>query len=138
MTRLNRAGGFGQALITHTMNDFQSLPTEEDRRKAEGFVERSGMVITGGQATREMGLLTQVVPMSQAEQDLLVSWSTPGTWDSATGKETAPPGQGKFLLKVGGRPGIPFHVDLTAAELAVNDTNQLWHETSRVGSREEM
>ena len=35
---------------------------------------------------------------------------------------------GKFLIKVGGRPGIPLHVSLTAAEqrLRVHDTSRLW------------
>jgi hypothetical protein len=35
---------------------------------------------------------------------------------------------GHFLLKVGGRPGVPFALRLTAAELdsAVHDTNQRW------------
>lgn len=45
------------------------------------------------------------------------------------------PGRGKFLVKVGGRPGIPVNVQLTSVELSINDTNKLWHEQSRVGRR---
>ena len=41
----------------------------------------------------------------------------------------------EFLVKVGGRPGIPVNVQLTATELSINDTNKLWHEQSRVGRR---
>mgnify|MGYP001003880026 FL=1 len=44
----------------------------------------------------------------------------------ATGEEGDPPGLGKFLIKVGGRPGIPVKVTLTPSELDVNDTNKRW------------
>jgi hypothetical protein len=75
------------------------------------------------------------VPLSRAEQDLLIGWQDPPAWDSTTGAETSPPGRGNFLVKVGGRPGIPVHVALTAVEvdLALNDTNKLWHDVSRLG-----
>jgi hypothetical protein len=33
---------------------------------------------------------------------------------------------GRFLIKVGGRPGIPIRVVLTPSELEVNDTNKRW------------
>jgi hypothetical protein len=66
--------------------------------------------------------------MSRAEEDMLVGWSAPPAWDPQAGRESAPPGQGKFLVKVGGRPGIPFQVALTDIERKVNDTNKRWHE----------
>jgi hypothetical protein len=48
---------------------------------------------------------------------------------------------GNFLIKVGRRPGVPVHVDLTRAELTagVHDTNKRWttsartHPTATVG-----
>lgn len=135
LTRLNRQRGVGMAMISHTMSDLLALPSEEDRMKAGGFVERSGMVICGGLPSAEMPKLTAAVPFSRAEQDLLIGWQDPPAWDPATGREAEPPGRGKFLVKVGGRPGIPINVQLTATELAVNDTNKLWHEQSRVGRR---
>lgn len=135
LTRLNRQRGVGMAMISHTMSDLLALPSEEDRMKAGGFVERSGMVICGGLPSAEMPKLTAAVPFSRAEQDLLIGWQDPPAWDPATGREAEPPGRGKFLVKVGGRPGIPITVQLTATELAVNDTNKLWHEQSRVGRR---
>lgn len=106
--------------------------------KARGFVERSGMVICGGLPSAEMPALTSAVPFSGAEQDLLIGWQDPPAWDHHTGREAEPPGRGKFLVKVGGRPGIPIDVQLTAAEHAINDTNKLWHEQSRVGRRDPM
>ncbi len=133
LTRLNRQLGVGLAMISHTMSDLLSLASSEDQMKARGFVERSGMVICGGLPGAEMPLLTSAVAMSNAEQDMLTSWQDPPAWDSATGQEAEPPGRGRFLIKVGGRPGIPVRVELTAAELEVNDTNKLWHTASRSG-----
>ncbi|NQX10409.1 ATP/GTP-binding protein [Microbacteriaceae bacterium VKM Ac-2855] len=133
LTRLNRARGVGLAMISHTMSDLLALASPEDQMKAKGFVERSGMVICGGLPGAEMPLLTSAVPMSTAEQAMLTSWQDPPAWDPVSGHESEPPGRGRFLIKVGGRPGIPVRVELTAAEKEVNDTNKLWHTTSRAG-----
>ncbi|WP_286219613.1 ATP/GTP-binding protein [Paraoerskovia sediminicola] len=133
LTRLNRQRGVGTAMVSHTMSDLLALPTEEDRMKAKGFVERSGMVICGGLPSAEMPQLTSAVPFSRAEQDLLIGWQDPPAWDPAVGQEAEPPGRGKFLVKVGGRPGIPIAIQLTEAERAITDTNRLWNERSRVG-----
>jgi hypothetical protein len=127
LTRLNRQRGVGLAMISHTMSDLLALPTESDRMKARGFVERSGMVIAGGLPGAEMPMLTSAVPLSRAEQELLASWQDPGAWDTGAGREAEPPGRGKFLIKVGGHPGIPVKVELIEAERAINDTNKLWH-----------
>jgi hypothetical protein len=131
LTRLNRQRGVGMAMVSHTMSDLLALPTEEDRMKARGFVERSGMVICGGLPAAEMPMLTSAVPLTRAEQDLLVGWQDPPAWNPGTGTEAEPPGRGRFLVKVGGRPGIPVHVALTGVERELNDTNKLWHELSR-------
>jgi hypothetical protein len=133
LTRLNRQVGVGTAMISHTMADLMALPSEEDQMKAKGFVERSGMVIAAGLPSAEMPMLTSAVPMSQAEQDMVTSWQTPSNWSAFEGRATARPGLGKFLIKVGGRPGIPIQLQLTDMERAVNDTNRLWHEQSRSG-----
>ena len=127
LTRLNRARGVGLAMISHTMSDLLALPTEEDRMKARGFVERAGMVIAGGLPQAEMPMLTSAKMMSQAEQQLLTSWQDPPTWDPASGRESDPPGRGKFLIKVGGHPGIPFKVELLELERAITNTNKLWN-----------
>lgn len=136
LTRLNRTYGVGQALITHTMSDLESLETEEDRAKARGFVERSGMVICGGLPSSEMPLLNRAIRISEAERAMLTSWQDPPAWDQVKGREAAPPGRGKFLIKVGSRPGIPVDVVLTESERNINDTNQKWKELSRVGASE--
>jgi hypothetical protein len=131
LTRLNRSKGVGVAMCSHTMSDLQALALEEDRMKARGFVERSGMVICAGLPAAEMTMLTRVVPLSASEQSLLIGWQDPPAW-SAGATSAAPPGRGNFLVKVGGRPGIPVHVRLTASEQALHDTNKLWHERSSI------
>jgi hypothetical protein len=47
---------------------------------------------------------------------------------AVVGRPDGPPGMGNFLIKVGRRPGVPVHVDLTRAELSagVHDTNKRW------------
>lgn len=134
LTRLNRQVGVGTAMISHTMADLSALP-EEDRLKAKGFVERAGMVMCAGLPYTEMPELTTVIPFSEAEQELLTGWQDPPAWDAATGREVDPPGRGKFLVKVGTRPGIPVQVQLTEAERSIRDTNQRWYEQSRTARR---
>lgn len=132
LTRLNRQDGVGQAMLSHTMSDLEALTSPEDRMKARGFVERSGMVICGGLPSAEMGKLTAAIPLSRAEQDMLIGWQDPPAWDSTGAAPAAPPGRGKFLVKVGGRPGIPIEVVLTSVEEGLHDTNKRWHTQSRL------
>ena len=121
-TRLNRQRGFGQTYITHTIKDLESLANDEDKQKALGFIERSGMLIMAGLPMQELEKLNKIITLTNIEQKTVSSWVSPPGWNS----EAAPPGRGKFLIKVGGRPGIPIKVQLTSAELNVNDTNKLW------------
>jgi hypothetical protein len=124
LTRLNRNSGVGQAMITHSMADLRALRNAEDRDKAQGFIERAGLLVCGGLPGQEVDELSEIVAFSRAERRQITSWSTPRGWDAAS----EPPGVGKFLIKSGQRPGIPVHVDLTGAELdaAVHDTNKRW------------
>ena len=138
LTRLDRQRGVGRAMISHTMSDLQALADEDDRMKARGFVERSGMVVCAGLPESEMSMLTQVVSLSRAEQHMLVSWVDPAAWDEHANEEAAPPGRGNFLVKVGGRPGIPVHVALTDVEEDLNDTNKRWHTQSRLADIDEL
>lgn len=136
LTRLNRARGVGQAMITHTLNDLEALPNPEDVAKAKGFVARSGMVLCGGLSAEETEKVAKVIPLSSQEKAMLVSWQSPPSWQITAGEKQAPPGQGKFLIKVAERPGIPIKVQLTRHELALNDTNQLWVNRHEAGSDE--
>ena len=125
LTRLNRSLGLGDAKITHTLKDAEAIGTEQDRAKARGFVERAGMVACAGLPKTEMQDLGQVVGLTQREIDLVSSWSSPPGW-AAHGANEEPPGRGKFLIKVGGRPGIPIKVTITETEKHLHDTNTRW------------
>ena len=129
LTRLNRAHGVGQVMITHSLKDLDALPDPADRAKAAGFVERAGMLALGGLPHAELDSVRRVVDLTEAEARLVTSWSSP---PSLAARRTAPPGVGHFLLKVGSRPGVPFVLRLTDAEIAaaVHDTNQRWAGTS--------
>ena len=128
LTRLNRTEGVGQAMITHTMSDLEALPTESERMKARGFVERSGMVVCGALPSGEMEKLNKAVTLSRAEQARLISWADPGSWTDVGGsRKRVRPGLGKFLFKVGGRPGVPVALKLTSVEESLHDTNKRWH-----------
>ncbi|GAA2427086.1 ATPase [Actinomadura vinacea] len=126
LTRLNRQRGLGQAMVTHTMADLLALADHADQLKAKGFAERAGMVICGGLPQSEMPMVNEVVRLSSTEQKMIVDWSSPPSWDPSLNQDSEPPGRGKFLVKVGGRPGIPFKVELTSTEANVNDTNKRW------------
>lgn len=139
LTRLNRTTAVGQVMITHTMKDLLSLPREEDRQKATGFIERSGYVVCGGLPMAEMPLLTSVVPLSNREQQRLSGWTDPPSFSVEEGEDQVPPGRGKFLVKVGGRAGIPVDLTLTSAEISLHMSASRWRETSRTGPvREEV
>jgi hypothetical protein len=126
LTRLNRNEGVAQAMITHSLADMRALDSASDREKAGGFVERAGAVLCAGLPDHELADLERIIPFSRAERSMVTSWSTPPGWGAAA----EPPGRGNMMLKVGVRPGIPFHVDLTPAELGgMNDTNRRWKAT---------
>ncbi|MFF0516484.1 ATP/GTP-binding protein [Streptomyces sp. NPDC004250] len=125
LTRLNRTLGLADAKITHTLKDAEALGTDADRAKARGFVERAGMVVCAGLPQAEMEELGRVVGMSRREIELVSSWSSPPGWGTS-GDHGEPPGRGRFLIKVGGRPGIPIRVAITDAERRLHNTNTRW------------
>ncbi|MDR1447958.1 MAG: ATPase [Candidatus Ancillula sp.] len=124
LTRLNRAEGVGQAMITHTPKDLFALPTEEDRQKASGLVERSGLKVLGGLSKQDLDMLDKIIDLSQTEKDLVNSWQSPAGFS----ENASPPGRGNFLIKIGGKPGIPVHVRLTKTEMegGVHATSSMW------------
>lgn len=134
LTRLNRTEGVGLAMITHTLADLESLPLEADVKKAKGFIERSAMVIAGGLPGAQMPDLSKIKGLSREEQNLLTSWQDPAPYDARTGKKGVPPGRGRFLVKVGNRPGIPVRVVLTEAEKPLSMSDDRWATSSRRGS----
>lgn len=133
--RTNRTVGTGITMITHSVADTAMLRLEEDRQTAQGLLEKAPLVVCGGLPPREMPRLEQMVGLSRAEQAMLTGWSSPPSWDPVAGAETEAPGLGNFLIKVGGRPGIPMQMVMTQVErdLGVHDTSRLWRTVSRIG-----
>lgn len=131
LTRLNRSD-FAAAVyeITHTSKDMEALSSEEDRKKAMGFIERAGVVVCGGLPNAELDLLGTTVAFSPDEARRVVSWSrgAPPKRSRTGGKKTTPPGRGMFMLKAAkdGAPGIPVQVVLTPTELELelHNTNK--------------
>ena len=83
------------------------------------------MVVCAGLPRAEMEDLGRVVGLSRREIELVSSWSSPPGWASA-GANEEPPGRGRFLIKVGGRPGIPIKVAITDTERELHNTNTRW------------
>ncbi|MDN5797509.1 MAG: ATP/GTP-binding protein [Intrasporangium sp.] len=126
ITRLNRSMGMGQIMVSHTSADLAALP-EVDRAKAAGFIDRSGIVAVAGLPASEFEQPFMEGKFTQREREMVTQWQTPAGWET----NSAPPGQGNFLIKVGERPGIPLHLLLTTAEKQLHDTNSRWHDQSR-------
>lgn len=129
ITRLNRSMGTGHIMVSHTSSDLAALP-EIDRAKAAGFIERAGIVVCAGLPASEFEQPSMVGRYTRAERELVTSWQTPTGWEV----NAEPPGRGRFLIKVGERPGIPTRLHLTGPERQLHDTNNRWHDQSRRGA----
>jgi hypothetical protein len=120
LTRLNRQRGMASAMVTHSLADLDALPTEEDRAKARGFVERSAIKILAGLPPRELDRVNEVVKLSGPEQELVASWAAPEAWFPGS----VHPGRGKYLIKTGERPGLPVSLFLVGDEWTLYDTDE--------------
>ncbi|OZF41285.1 MULTISPECIES: hypothetical protein [Nocardiaceae] len=127
LTRLNRAWGTALLMCTHTISDLESLPNPEDVATAKGLVERAGVLVVGALPRKEMTRLSDIKPFTDTEIADITSWSSPKALTGEAGALSAPPGQGKFIVKLGeqGAPGIPFRTVLMPSEIesGVHDTN---------------
>ncbi|RAY14982.1 hypothetical protein DPM19_09535 [Actinomadura craniellae] len=120
LTRLNRAKGMASIMITHSLADLDALPTEEDRAKAKGFADRSAITVLAGLPPRELARVHEITPLTGPEQHLVTSWSAPDSWQP----DARHPGRGKYLIKTGGRLGIPVELSLVGPEKELYDTDQ--------------
>lgn len=120
LTRLNRAKGMASIMITHSLADLEALPTEEDRAKARGFIDRSAITVLAGLPPRELARVSEITRLTGPEQELVASWSAPDTWQPGARH----PGRGKYLIKTGDRLGIPVELALVGVEHELYDTDQ--------------
>lgn len=119
LTRLNRQRGMASIMVTHSLADLDALPTQEDRAKAQGFVERSAIKVLAGLPPRELSRVNEVIKLSGPERDLVSSWAAPEAWHAGS----VHPGRGKYLIKTGERPGLPVAMTLVGEEWDLYDTD---------------
>ena len=124
LTRVYRGRDVAHIMMTHSLDDLAALPTEADRAKARGFIDRCAITVLAGLPMRELDEVSRIVPLSDAEKQLVASWSSPETWQPGARH----PGRGRYLLKTGQRVGIPVELEYVADESRVYDTDRraLW------------
>jgi hypothetical protein len=127
LTRLSRAQGTGLAYITHSLDDLEALEREADVSKARGIAERCAAKLLGGLSREQLLRFSQIVELSESEISEVTSWADQEGWTRLSGPVegalTKSPGVGKFLLKIGSRPGLPVYLDPTAIERKLGDTD---------------
>ncbi|MEU0737106.1 ATP-binding protein, partial [Streptomyces lavendulocolor] len=124
MTRLNRARNEVTLFITHSLRDPESLPTPEDRAKALGMIDRCDSMILGALSVGELERVSAQRPLTDAEIAMIASWSdSTGTGLDVDGQRRIHPGRGKYMLRLGTRPGTPVRLALTDAEKRLYETD---------------
>jgi hypothetical protein len=119
LTRVYRGRDVAHLMTTHSLDDLAALPTPADRAKARGFIDRCAITILAGLPHRELDHISQTVPLSDAEKQLVSSWSSPETWLPGAHH----PSRGKYLIKTGQRTGIPIDMTLLGDEPHLYDTD---------------
>ena len=122
LTRVNRQKSMAQIMVTHSLADLEALPTERDRAKARGLIDRSGTKLIGAVPANELEVIAEHVGgLTQAERDIIGGWTAPADWSG----ESIHPGMGRMLIKAGERTGLPVSVNLTATELKLYETTHV-------------
>ncbi|MGW9439588.1 ATP-binding protein [Streptomyces sp. NPDC055607] len=141
ISRLNRTTDDVTIYVTHSLLDVQALPTEQDRAKAGGLMDRCDTLVIGASSEEELRRVTGKRALTEQERMMITSWSSA----TSTGLDIDPtafgedgegqplveeqgarhPGRGKYLIKIGTRPGIAAAMELTATEKSLyrTDTN---------------
>ena len=119
LTRVYRGRNVAHMMMTHSLDDLNALPTEADRAKARGFIDRCAITVLAGLPLRELDEVARVVPLSDAEKSIVASWSSPETWQPGARH----PGRGKYLIKTGQRVGIPVELEYVADEAVLYNTD---------------
>ncbi|MFD4412495.1 ATP-binding protein [Streptomyces sp. NPDC058475] len=115
ISRLNRANDDVTIYVTHSLLDSESLPTAEDRAKARGLMDRCDTWVIGASTDEELQRVTGKRHLTEQERLMITSWSSATSTGLDVGDQVHP-GRGKFLIKLGTRPGIAAATELTATE----------------------
>ncbi len=140
ISRLNRTTDDVTLYVTHSLLDVEALPTEQDRAKARGLMDRCDTWILGASTDEELRRVTGKRSLTEQERAMIASWSSatttgldvdPAVLDATAGgaaeeEGARHPGRGKYLIKIGTRPGIAAALELTATERTLyrTDANQ--------------
>ncbi|MFJ5588307.1 ATP-binding protein [Streptomyces noursei] len=122
ISRLNRTFDDVSIWVTHSLLDSEALPTEEDRAKARGLMDRCDTWVLGASTAEELTRVTGKRALTEQERMMIKSWASA----TSTGLDVSGqvhPGRGKFLVKIGTRPGIAAAMELTATEARLYRTD---------------
>lgn len=138
LSRTNRSKGTAELKVTHSPKDMLSLPDPEDRVKAAGLAERSGLLGLMALTTEDLRELSKVKPLTDKEIQLVSSFNAASAWGKKPRRpqdeddaSTAPPGAGKILFKVEGRPGVPVQMVQTRTQKNLHITDERFREQRR-------
>ncbi|MFJ3519778.1 ATP-binding protein [Streptomyces sp. NPDC090131] len=120
--RLSRGDGDVTVYVTHSTQDVESLPTEEDRAKARGLMDRCDTWVIGASTDEELARVTGKRQLTEQERAIISSWSS-ATSTGLDAGDAVHPGRGKYLLKIGSRPGIAVAMELTTTESRLYHTD---------------
>ncbi|MFE4973354.1 ATP-binding protein [Kitasatospora sp. NPDC056651] len=128
ISRLNRTTDDVTIYVTHSLQDMEALPTEEDRAKARGLMDRCDTWVIGGSTDEELSRVSGKRALTEQERMMITSWASA----TSTGLDTTDqihPGRGKYLIKLGSRPGIAASMTLTTTEQRLYHTDAAGNET---------
>ncbi|MFJ2589679.1 ATP-binding protein [Streptomyces sp. NPDC087538] len=136
ISRLNRTTDDVTLYVTHSLLDTEALPTETDRAKARGLMDRCDTWVIGASSAEELTRVTGKRSLTEQERMMIASWSSatstgldvegPGRRGDGAGPDedgVRHPGRGKYLIKIGTRPGIAAALELTATERRLYHTD---------------
>lgn len=139
LSRTNRSKGVAEMKATHSPKDLVSLRNPEDREKARGLVERSGLLALMALTVEDLETISDIRPMTREEIRTVSSFGAVPSWHRprrsrarrADGKPTPPPGAGKVLFKVEGRVGIPVQMVQTDVQARGHITDTRYRNQSK-------
>ncbi|MFE1230567.1 ATP-binding protein [Streptomyces sp. NPDC058745] len=149
ISRLNRTTDDVTIYVTHSLLDVEALPTEMDRAKARGLMDRCDTWVIGASTEEELRRVTGKRSLTEQEVMMISSWSSatstgldidPTTYSDdqtrqAEEETVRHPGRGKYLIKLGTRPGIAAALELTTTEQRLYRTDTNRRRTSTAGER---
>ncbi|MDJ0336595.1 ATP-binding protein [Salinibacterium sp. G-O1] len=134
LSRSNRSVGTAEMKITHSPKDMMSLPNAEDREKARGLAERSGLLGLMALTVPDLEELAKIKPLTDKEIAMVSQFNAAESWGAKarTGDaSSAPPGAGRVLFKVEGRPGVAVKMIQTPTQKGFHITDERFRAQSR-------